>query len=63
MYNNNKLTWTNFLHALRFSFALYQFENPQGALFKLSQTSLVCDYQTQFEMLSNFVAGLPHNSY
>lgn len=62
MYNNNQLTsWPNFLHALRLRFAPSQFEDPTGALFKLNQTTTVTEYQTQFELLSNRVIGLPHN--
>lgn len=61
MYNNNQLTpWKNFLHALRIRFAPSQFEDPQGALFKLQQTSTVRDYQTQFEILSDRVIVLSH---
>lgn len=37
-----------------------QFEDPQGTLFKLTQTTSVNEYQTQFEMLSNRVVNLPH---
>lgn len=61
MYYNNQLrSWTNFLHSLRIRFVPSQFEDPQGALFKLTQTIIVCDYQTQFELLSNRVVRLPH---
>lgn len=37
------------------------FEDPLGALSKLSQTTSIGDYQTQTEALSNCVMGLPHN--
>lgn len=30
-------------------------------MFKLTQTTAVTEYQTQFELLSNRVIGLPHN--
>lgn len=30
-------------------------------MFKLTQTSTVCEYQCQFETLSNHVTGLPHH--
>lgn len=56
MYNNNQLTsWTNFLHSFRIPFAPSQFDDPQGALFKLQQTTVVREYQTQFELLINRV--------
>lgn len=42
MYNNNQLTsWPNFLQALGIHFASSQFDDPQGALFKLTQTRLM----------------------
>lgn len=50
------------LQALQLRFAPSEFEDPQGVLFKLTQTSLVMEYQTQFEMLSNRVIVLsPHS--
>lgn len=62
IYNNNELTlWPNFFHALRIHFAPSQFDDPNGALFKLTQTTTVWEYQTQFEALSNRVVGLPNN--
>lgn len=62
MYNNMQLTsWPNFLHSLQTRFAPSQFEDPQGALFKLTQTSSVQEYQCQFELFSNLVIGLPAN--
>lgn len=53
--------WHQVLHAIQMRFAPSQFVDPQGALFKLSQTTNVRDYQCQFETLSNRVVGLPHN--
>lgn len=62
MYNNNPLaSWAQFLHALQMRFAPSQFEDPQKALFKLTETTSVRDYQSQFKSLSNRVVGLPHN--
>jgi len=45
--HDNKLisTWQNFLHALEVRFALSHYEDLRGALFKLCQTSTVCEYQ------------------
>ncbi|MCH81119.1 retrovirus-related pol polyprotein from transposon opus [Trifolium medium] len=39
--NGQLLTWPNFLHALEIRFAPSQYEDPKGALFKLSQTTKV----------------------
>lgn len=51
MYNNNHLiSWSNFLHALRIRFAPSQFEDPQRALLKLTQTSSIHDYQTNLKL-------------
>lgn len=49
------------LNSLKIRFAPSQFDDPEGALFKLTQTSTVCEYQCQFETLSNRVTGLPHH--
>lgn len=64
MYNNGQITsWNNLLQALQLMFALSQFEDPPRCVFKLTQTSLAREYQTQFEMLSSRVVGLsPHAS-
>lgn len=46
MLNNNHLTsWTNFLHALQNSFAPPHFDIPHGALFKLTQTTIIRNYR------------------
>jgi hypothetical protein len=64
MYQNGQLlTWTTFLHALKVRFAPSQYADPKGALFKLSQTTTVKDYQTQFESLANRIVGLPPSCY
>lgn len=60
-YNNKQLTsWNQFSHTLQIHFAPVQFDDPQGALFQLTQTTTVCDKQSQFESLSNRIGGLPH---
>ncbi|GAU36702.1 hypothetical protein TSUD_16140 [Trifolium subterraneum] len=51
--NGQILTWTTFLHALETRFAPSQYEDPKGALFKLSQIGSVKAYQAQFETLAN----------
>ncbi|PNX94328.1 Ty3/gypsy retrotransposon protein, partial [Trifolium pratense] len=61
--NGQILTWATFLHALETRFAPSQYEDPRGALFKLSQTSTVKEYQNQFEALANRITGLPPSCY
>lgn len=41
VYNNQFTSWNNFLQALQFRFGPPQFDDPQGALVKLTQTSTV----------------------
>lgn len=56
MYNNSQVSsWSIFLHSLQTRFASSQFNYPQGALFKLTKTSSIHNYQCQFEALSNRV--------
>ncbi|MCI42167.1 retrotransposon-derived protein PEG10-like, partial [Trifolium medium] len=55
--NGQILTWPSFLHALETRFAPSQYEDPKGALFKLTQTGSVKDYQGQFELLANRITG------
>lgn len=62
MSNNSQLSsWPIFLHSLYTKFDPSQFDDPEGVLFKLTQTSFVPDYQCQFEALSNRVISLPHH--
>ncbi|GAU51718.1 hypothetical protein TSUD_415230, partial [Trifolium subterraneum] len=61
--NGQLMTWTTFLHALETRFAPSQYEDPKGALFKLSQTTSVKEYQAQFESLANHIVGLPPSCY
>lgn len=64
MYNNSQLrSWPNLLHSLHTRFSPSQFDDPQDALFKLTQTSSVREYQCQFENLCNPVVGLPITFY
>jgi hypothetical protein len=50
--------WEDFISALKTRFAPFAFDDPVGAFTKLKQTSIVEDYQTQFEILSNKIQGL-----
>lgn len=52
-------SWPAFLHALRTRFASSQFEDPSGALSKLTQTGTVTQYLSDFEDLANRTTGLP----
>jgi hypothetical protein len=61
--NGQILTWTAFLQALETRFAPSQYEDPKGALFKLTQKGSVKDYQSQFELLANRISGLPPPFY
>lgn len=59
MYHNSQLSdWPSFLRALELRFGPSTYENYQAELFKLRQHNSVCEYQSQFERLSNRVYGL-----
>jgi len=59
MHTNGQLSsWAAFLRSLELRFATSYFDDPQGALFKLSQTDSVRDYQAKFKNLANCVHGL-----
>nr|KYP61806.1 hypothetical protein KK1_016317 [Cajanus cajan] len=59
MYRNGQiLSWTHLLQALEARFAPTAFEDPRGKLFKLTQTSSVSSYLTDFEATANRVTGL-----
>ncbi|MCI32753.1 retrotransposon-derived protein PEG10-like, partial [Trifolium medium] len=60
MSRNGQLTsWSALLHALETRFAPSQYDDPKGALFKLTQKGTVNDYLTEFESLANRIVGLP----
>lgn len=60
MYRNSQiLSWTQFLQALETRFALTAYDDPRGKLFKLTQTSSVATYLSEFEALANRIIGLP----
>ncbi|CAJ2661673.1 uncharacterized protein LOC123886206 [Trifolium pratense] len=53
--------WHDFLLALETRFAPSFYDDPRGALFKLTQKGTVNQYLTEFERLANRVVGLPHH--
>ena len=60
MTNNSQLTsWPTFLQVLQTCFAPSQYKDPIGALFKLTQRSIVNAYLSEFEDLVNWIIGLP----
>ena len=59
MTSNRQLTsWPGFLQALQTFFAPSQYEDPTGALFKLTQKGSVNAYLSKFEDLANRIIGL-----
>ena len=60
MTSNGQFTsWPVFLQALQSRFAPSPYEDPTGALFKLTQKGTVSAYLSEFEDLANRVVGLP----
>jgi len=60
MHANGQIhSWPTLLHAIELLFAPSQYDDPNGALFKLLQTGSVREYQAQFETLANRIVGLP----
>ena len=57
---NNRLltTWKEFLVNLRYRFGASLYEDPQGDLSKLSQTTTIADFQSAFEDLINKVTRI-----
>ncbi|XP_006582748.1 uncharacterized protein [Glycine max] len=53
------MSWSGFLQALESRFAPTFYDDPKGALFKLTQRGNVNEYLTEFERLANQVIGLP----
>ena len=61
MYHNGLVTsWQSLLQALESHFAPLFYDDPRSALFKLSHTSSITEYLTEFERLANWIVGLPH---
>lgn len=56
----NKLltTWTEFLQNLKLRFGMSIYEDHQGNLSKLTQTTTVAEFQSEFEDLMNKVTGI-----
>jgi len=60
MFNNGFITsWEEFLQALESRFAPTFYDDPKGALFKLTQKGTINKYLMEFERLANRVVGLP----
>ncbi|XP_017423676.2 uncharacterized protein LOC108332889 [Vigna angularis] len=59
MYRNGQIhSWPQLLQALEICFAPTAFDDPRGKLFKLTQTSSVAAYLSEFETLANRIVGL-----
>lgn len=59
MYRNRQIaSWDQFLKKLEIRFAPTAFDDPRGKLFKLTQSSSVTAYLTEFEALANCLEGL-----
>ena len=56
----NKLitTWKDFLISLKHQFGASMYDNPQGTLSKLTQTTIVAKFQSAFKDLMNKVTGI-----
>lgn len=59
MFKNGQITsWASLLEALELRFAPSYYDDPKGALFKLTQRTTVNAYLSEFESLSNRIVGL-----
>ncbi|PNX92763.1 Ty3/gypsy retrotransposon protein [Trifolium pratense] len=58
--NNLINSWHDLLLTLETRFAPSFYDDPRGALFKLTQTGSVNQYLNDFERIANRVMGLPH---
>ncbi|MCI14874.1 hypothetical protein A2U01_0036007, partial [Trifolium medium] len=59
MYQNGQIaSWTQPLRALELRFAPTAYDDPKGKLFKLTQSSSVVAYLSEFESLANRIVGL-----
>lgn len=60
MHRNGLITsWPSLLHALETRFAPTFYDDPKGALFKLTQRGLVNEFLHKFERLANRIVDLP----
>lgn len=57
--NSQIISWSGLLQALEMRFAPSYYDDPKGALFKLTQRGTVNDYLSEFESLANRIVGLP----
>lgn len=63
MFRNGLITsWQGLLQALEIRFAPSFYDDPKGALFKLTQKGSVNEYLTDFERLANRIVGLHPSS-
>jgi len=53
-------SWPDLLMALETRFAPSFYDDPRGALFKLTQNGSVNQYLNDFERIANRIVGLPH---
>ncbi|XP_006606822.1 uncharacterized protein [Glycine max] len=59
MFRNGFITsWPALLQAIESRFAPSIYDDPRGALFKLTQRGTVTEYLTEFEKLANCITGL-----
>lgn len=56
--NNLLTTWMEFITSLKSHFGSSPFTDPQCMLSKLTQTTTVADFQSEFEALMNQVSGI-----
>lgn len=56
--NNLFTTWMEFIDSLKSRFGSSPYNDPQGLLLKLTQTSTVANFQPEFEDLMNQVSGI-----
>lgn len=56
--NQQIVSWTQFLTALETRFTPTAYDDPRGKLFKLTQSTTVAAYLTEFEALANRLEGL-----
>ncbi|VFQ68537.1 unnamed protein product [Cuscuta campestris] len=60
--NNPMATWPEFLDAVQQRFDPTYYENYVGLLSKLTQSSTILAYQTEFETILNKVSGVPEST-
>jgi len=53
-------SWPNLLMTLETRFAPSFYDDPRGALFKLTQNGSINQYLNDFERIANRIVGLPH---